>query len=82
MCALSFSNVSFMNVSKFNFSKHIFNDVLKHFNLPFILPSKIISGKETVMGEVNLFRNVSLKQLPSVVSGNLQFSSQESAVAA
>ena len=34
------------------------------------------------MGEVDLFRNYSLEQIQSVLSGNQQFSSQESAAAA
>jgi hypothetical protein len=55
--------------------------VLKCFNLPSSPPPTRGSRKEDI-GEVDLFRNGSLEQILSALSGNQQFSSSESAATA
>jgi len=51
---------------------------LKCFSLPCSPPPTRGSGKERIRVAVHPFRNGSLEQLPSVLSGNWQFSSQVS----
>ena len=63
------------------FSKPILMMVLKCFNLPSSPPPTRGSRKEDI-GEVDLFRNGSLEQILSALSGNQQFSSSESAATA
>ena len=55
--------------------------VLKHSNLPPSPPPTSGSRKERLLEYrgMDLFRNGSLEQIPSALSGNQQFSSQESA---
>jgi hypothetical protein len=61
------------------FSKPTLMIVLKCFNLPLNPPPTRGSTKERIRGrEVDLFRNGSLEQILSVLSGNQQFSSQVS----
>jgi hypothetical protein len=52
--------------------------VLKYINLPFSPPSITGSEKKKDMGEMDLFKNGSLEQLPSLLYGKWQFSSKVS----
>jgi hypothetical protein len=58
--------------------------VLKHMNLLSSPPPTTGSRKETLLGyrELDLYRDRSLEQIPSALSGNQQLSSQESSAAA